>query len=172
LHKMVDDGDGSHQCSCAVPDCHPISTFLQFPSRVCQVSGTPLQLLDPYHSNVDLVLATPHNLPLLWSSISRSCLPCLLPHPIFAITRRIIWPITGALLLVTTVRNDLPDMSFAISFDAIPRTSAVLNSGIHLVKAQPRYSIEFLGLAGFHSSIFALGVDGIQPSVTWHSSKG
>ena len=130
------------------------------------------QFLDPYPSNLELVLATPHNLPLLRSSVSRSCLPCLLPHPIFAITRRIIWAITGALLLVTTVRNDLPDMSFAISFDAIPGTSAVFNSGIHLVKAQPRYSIEFFRLAGFHSSIFALGVDGIQPSVTRHSSKG
>lgn len=119
-----------------------------------------------------LVLAPPHNLPVLRTLVIGSGVPRLLPATILSITRRIVWPITGALLLVTTVRNNLPDMSFAISFDAIPGTSAILNSGIHLVKTQPRYPIEFLGLAGFHSSIFALGVDGIQSSVTWYSSKG
>lgn len=173
MYEMVDNSDGPHKCSCTVPDCYPISALLQLPGCVCQVSGIPRQLLVYlYPSNNDLVLASPHNLPLFWSSVTRSRLPRVLPHPILAITRRIIWSIAGAFLLVTIVCNDFSDMPLANGIDAILRAPTLLNTRLHLVEAKPRYALEFPWPACFHSSISALGVDGFQPGVTWHGAKG
>ena len=169
---MVDDCDGSYKCSGSMPDRYPISAILQFPSCVCQVSGTSSARWASYLSNPVIVLATSHNVPILWPSVSRPRFPRLLPHTIFTITRRIIWSITGALLMVIAIRNDMSDMSLAISIDAIPRTPIILDARLHLVEAQPRYPLEFPWPARLHSSIPAVGVDGIQPGVTWHCSQG
>lgn len=135
-----------------------------------QVRCQPIPNTPP--SDPVIVLATPYDLPLLRSAVSRSRLPRLLPYSIFPITRRIIGSITCALFLVTTLRNDMLDMPFAISIDALPWTPAILDTCVHLVKAQPRHTIEFPGPVGFHSSISALGTDGIQPGVTWNSAEG
>jgi hypothetical protein len=63
--------------------------------------------------------------------------------------------------VAVTLRNDLPNMSFAVGIDALPWTSTVLYTRLHLVKAEPRHPIEFPWSAGFHSSLSAVGVDGI-----------
>ena len=169
-------GGGRRPRFSQAPSCNARSLLRSNSSTVSELCLSSLRCASSapvsYPSNGGSVLASPHNLPLLRSSVSRSRLPRLLPHPIFTTTRRIIWSIAGALLVATTVRYDLPDMSLAVSINALSWTPIIFNTRLHLVAAQPRYSFEFPGLAGLYSSIPTMGVDGIQPGVTWHSSQG
>lgn len=124
-------------------------------SQVRVIRSLPLQQL------MNLVLASPHNFPLLWSIIPGSCLPCLLFNTIFPITGGIIRSIAGPLFVAPIIRNHLPHMPLPSGINAISRTPIILDPRLYMVKAQPRYSIEFSGINCVYSTISSMGVDGI-----------
>jgi len=68
--------------------------------------------------------------------------------------------------MALAVCNDLSDMPLSVGIDAIPWTSTVFDTCIHLVETEPRHSTEFLGPAGLHGTVPSLGVDGIQLNIT------
>lgn len=119
-----------------------------------------------------LVLAPPHNLPVLRTLVVGSGVPRLLPATILSITRRIVWPITGALLLVAPLRHDEPHMHFSPRLHAIPRPPAIFHTRLHLVTAEPGYPAELPGSAGIHCAISAMGADGLQPDPTRDNPQG
>jgi hypothetical protein len=117
------------------------------------------------------VLATPYNFPLLRPPVPRSRLPCLLPDPILKITGRVIRSLTRAFLMAVTLRNDMSHLSVAFSIDAIPRTPALFHTRLYMVAAQSRHAVEFPRVVGLHSSILALGLDGVQLGTAWHGTE-
>jgi hypothetical protein len=174
LHQMVDHSNCPNQCSRAMPNRYAVSTVLQFQSRLLQVTGitcrTSYWLKSP-KLTIFLVLASPHIFPLLRPTVAGPGVPRLFLATIFTATRGIIRAIAGTFFLVITLCHDQPDMSISSGINAIPWTSTVLNTRLHMVAAQPRYSIELPGSAGFHGAVLAMGVNGLQSSATWYDSK-
>jgi hypothetical protein len=181
LYTLVDDSDRAHERLGSMPNCRSIQTVLQLSSCVSSTSSKstalPQLILSRFPKLIliclgDIVLAAPHHIPLLWTPVFRSCLPCLLPSTILAITGRVLRKVTRALLVAPPLRNCVFNLPLATSVDAILRTSALLYTSIYLVEAEPRHKTELPRVVGLHRSILAVGVDGIQLSSPWHGSQG
>ncbi len=74
--------------------------------------------------------------------------------------------------MAAIICNYLSDMSVSLGINAISRTPAIVDAGLHMVKTEPRYKTKFPGITSLHSSLPAVGVDGVQLSSTRHDSKG
>ena len=119
-----------------------------------------------------VVLATFNDIPILRRVLSRPLIPRLLSPTIRAPTRRILWSISRTLLVAPAVRDDLAHSNVTTCIDAIPRPPAILDAGIYLGPTQPKHSAKLPGPARLHSSIPALGADGLQPRDAREHSQG
>jgi hypothetical protein len=109
----------------------------------------------------EIVLAPPHNIPLLWPPLPRPSLPRLLPNPLLPPPRRKFRPLPRTFLLAPPLRHNLPNPPLSPRLNALPRTPPLIDSRLHLVTSKPRHSAFLPRTIGFHSAVFALGVDGV-----------
>lgn len=133
-------------------------------SQVSALSHLVLQRL------TTLVLASPHNLPILWTFVARPCLSRLLLTTILEALGGILWPIPGPFFMAFTVCDDLPHMSLSSGIDAISWTPSIFDTRLHLVETKSRYSAELPWTLGIHRPISSMGLDGIQFGSTRHYS--
>ena len=69
--------------------------------------------------------------------------------------------------MAIALRNYMPDSPFATGVHALLRPSLVINVGIYMVETESRDKTELSGSAGLHGSISTMGIDGLQPYLTW-----
>ena len=142
MHTVVDNCNSTHQCARTMSNRHSFSTLLQLSCCIRQISGKPCRpCFDPWNMISDRakVLASPHNLPLFRTLITRSRLPCFLSYSILTITGGVIRAITSTFLVVIAVRNDMSHLPISSSIDAVPWPSALFHTRLHMVEAQSRY---------------------------------
>lgn len=153
---MVDDGDSLDQRIGTVSDGHPVPAVLQRANGLWQ----------------GRVLATLDDILILWAVLVRPPLPRLLPPALRTSPRRVVWPIAGAFLLASRLRNGLPLGPFALCLDAVPRPPPVFDAGIHLVPTQPRDSAQLPRPSRFHGAVPAVGAYGVQSRHARNSPQG
>lgn len=88
-------------------------------------------------TNSYVVLAIIDDIFLLWRILSRPPLSHILLTAILTTPRRIIWQISGSLLVALALRNGQPDRLVAARVAALPWPPSLFDACIHLVQAQP-----------------------------------
>ena len=113
--------------------CHVITPFQLFYSfRAVFVKNQVCSLQYPFMATRILadmtcfkVLAHTHNLPLLWPSIPRPPLPCLLPPTLLPPPRRIQRSFSGTFLMASRLCYDPPPRSLPNALNTFPRIGPV-----------------------------------------------
>lgn len=118
------------------------------------------------------VLATRHQLPLLWPAIARPPLPRLLPTTLFPPPRGVFRTIARTLFMAATVCHGVATAPVRGAEHAFPRLGLEQLARVHMVTTKQRDSVELSRPAGVYGAVSTVGVDGLQPGLAQHDSQG
>lgn len=74
--------------------------------------------------------------------------------------------------MAARLRHHAPTGPFAHAQHTFPRVRALEFAGLHMEPEESGDEVELLGLARFHGAVSAVGVDGVQSSVTRDRAEG
>lgn len=109
----------------------------------------------------DTVLATLDDVSVLRPFLTRPTLSHILPTALCATTRRIIREIRCLFLMATPLCHGESDCIVAARLYAVPRTPALIHTRLYLGSSQPRHQAKLPWFTCLHSSVSAVGIDGL-----------